>query len=56
VRAYADDPALDRNFFQHPASRIERIRTALARKAELTLAISRRRADVHRGVAAAGAR
>lgn len=56
VRAYADDPALDRNFFQHPASRIERIRTALALKAELTLAISRRRADVQRGVAAAGAR
>jgi radical SAM superfamily enzyme YgiQ (UPF0313 family) len=60
-RAYADDPALDRNFFRHPPHRLARIRDALARKAELTLAIQRRRgyeaaeaAPV--GVPAAGAR
>ena len=43
ARAYSTDPALDRNFFHHPASRIERIRYALLRKAELTLAIQQRR-------------
>jgi radical SAM superfamily enzyme YgiQ (UPF0313 family) len=43
-RAYADDPALDRNFFRHPPHRLARIREALARKAELTMAIQRRRA------------
>jgi radical SAM superfamily enzyme YgiQ (UPF0313 family) len=59
-RAYADDPALDRNFFHHPPHRIARIRDALARKAELTAAIQRRRttpdAEVLIGVPAAGAR
>jgi radical SAM superfamily enzyme YgiQ (UPF0313 family) len=38
ARAYADDPALERNFFHHPPARLDRIRAALARKAELTLA------------------
>ena len=59
-RAYADDPALDRNFFHHPPHRLARIREALARKADLTAEIQRRRitpevaAPV--GVPAAGAR
>ena len=61
-RAYADDPALDRNFFQHPPHRVQRIRDALAKKAAVTMAIQRRRAssacaqgsDI--GVPAAGAR
>lgn len=56
IRAYADDPALDRNFFRHPPSRVQRIREALRKKAEVTVAISRRRSDASRGVAAAGAR
>jgi radical SAM superfamily enzyme YgiQ (UPF0313 family) len=43
ARAYADDPALDRNFFHHPPARVERIRAALVRKAEVTHAIQRRR-------------
>jgi len=59
-RAYADDPALDRNFFHHPPHRIARIREALARKAELTAGIQRRRATpavtAPIGVPAAGAR
>jgi len=59
-RAYADDPALDRNFFHHPPHRIARIREALARKAELTAGIQRRRATPTAtapiGVPAAGAR
>lgn len=37
LRAYATDPALDRNFFRHPPRQIEMIRRALGRKAELTL-------------------
>ena len=37
MRCYADDPALERNFFRHPRGRLDRIRAALARKAELTL-------------------
>jgi radical SAM superfamily enzyme YgiQ (UPF0313 family) len=56
VRAYAADPALDRNFFRHPPHRLARIREALARKAELTMAITRRRAEAVVGVPAAGAR
>ncbi|HLL25624.1 MAG TPA: radical SAM protein [Kofleriaceae bacterium] len=56
VRAYADDPALDRNFFRHPPHRVEMIRVALAKKASVTLAIQRRRIDRSVGVAAAGAR
>jgi anaerobic magnesium-protoporphyrin IX monomethyl ester cyclase len=60
LRAYADDPALDRNFFGHPPHRIARIREALALKAELTVAIQRRRAsevvEAPIGVPAAGAR
>ncbi|HEX5061427.1 MAG TPA: radical SAM protein [Kofleriaceae bacterium] len=54
-RAYATDPALDRNFFQHPPSRVARIRDALALKAEATLAITQRRVS-NSGVPAAGAR
>lgn len=56
VRAYGDDPALDRNFFRHPPHRVERIREALALKAKLTIAITKRRSEVHVGVPAAGAR
>ena len=59
VRAYADDPALDRNFFRHPPHRLARIREALRRKAELTMAVTRRRAAAAAapaGVPAAGAR
>jgi radical SAM superfamily enzyme YgiQ (UPF0313 family) len=61
ARAYADDPALDRNFFHHPPHRLERIRDALAQKASVTLAIQQRRmerigADPLPGVPAAGAR
>ena len=37
MRCYAADPALDRNFFRHPPARLERMRAALALKAELTL-------------------
>jgi radical SAM superfamily enzyme YgiQ (UPF0313 family) len=37
-RAYASDPALERNFFQHPPHRIALIREGLRRKAALTLA------------------
>ncbi|HEX8108185.1 MAG TPA: radical SAM protein, partial [Kofleriaceae bacterium] len=58
-RAYADDPALDRNFFDHPPHRIARIREALARKAASTVAIQYRRAaaaTAPAGVPAAGAR
>jgi radical SAM superfamily enzyme YgiQ (UPF0313 family) len=60
-RAYADDPALDRNFFHHPPHRIARIREALVRKAELTVGIQHRRAapapaSAPIGVPAAGAR
>ncbi|HET7499979.1 MAG TPA: radical SAM protein [Kofleriaceae bacterium] len=60
-RAYADDPALDRNFFQHPPERLARIRRALTRKAELTVGIQQRRAAPAPlaqpiGVPAAGAR
>jgi radical SAM superfamily enzyme YgiQ (UPF0313 family) len=62
VRAYATDPALDRNFFHHPPHRLARIREALTRKAEVTMAITRRRATsacaqgADTGVPAAGAR
>lgn len=58
-RAYADDPALDRNFFHHPPHRLARIREALARKAALTIEIQRRRSEQAAapvGVPAAGAR
>jgi anaerobic magnesium-protoporphyrin IX monomethyl ester cyclase len=54
-RAYATDPALDRNFFQHPPHRLARMREALACKADVTLAITRRRTQ-QVGVPAAGAR
>jgi radical SAM superfamily enzyme YgiQ (UPF0313 family) len=54
-RAYADDPALGRNFFGHPPHRLARIREALTRKAEATLAIQSRRV-ASSGVPAAGAR
>ncbi|HEY4238295.1 MAG TPA: radical SAM protein [Kofleriaceae bacterium] len=56
IRAYATDPAIDRNFFRHPPHRVQRIREALATKAELTLAIQRRRMQPAFGVPAAGAR
>jgi anaerobic magnesium-protoporphyrin IX monomethyl ester cyclase len=56
ARAYADDPALERNFFRHPPHRLARIREALARKAALTMAVTRRRAAAPAGVPAAGAR
>ena len=47
MRAYADDPALDRNFFHHPPHRGSHGSARRSRmKAEVTLAISRRRADV----------
>jgi radical SAM superfamily enzyme YgiQ (UPF0313 family) len=54
-RAYATDPALDRNFFHHPPARVARIREALASKADVTLAITRARVS-NIGVPAAGAR
>jgi radical SAM superfamily enzyme YgiQ (UPF0313 family) len=66
ARAYADDPALGRNFFRHPPHRVERIRLALERKASATMAIQARRAaafaaaplvrPASAGVPAAGAR
>jgi radical SAM superfamily enzyme YgiQ (UPF0313 family) len=55
-RAYADDPALHRNFFKHPPERVARIAEALALKAELTLAATERRAQAAAGVPAAGSR
>ena len=60
-RAYSDDPALGRNFFRHPPHRLARIRDALAKKAEVTLAIQQRRMEQiqaagYPGVPAAGAR
>jgi radical SAM superfamily enzyme YgiQ (UPF0313 family) len=54
-RAYADDPALDRNFFRHPPHRAARIREALAAKASATLTATRNRCATA-GVPAAGAR
>ncbi len=56
MRAYAADPALDRNFFQHPPHRVKKIRDALRQKAEVTMAIQLRRLDRLQGVPAAGAR
>jgi radical SAM superfamily enzyme YgiQ (UPF0313 family) len=61
VRAYAHDPALDRNFFQHPPHRVAKIRDALLAKAERTMAIQLRRCGLDStvvpvGVPAAGAR
>lgn len=61
VRAYGDDPALDRNFFHHPPHRVRRIREALQAKAERTMEIQLRRCGVASvvpplGVPAAGAR
>jgi radical SAM superfamily enzyme YgiQ (UPF0313 family) len=55
-RAYADDPALGRNFFRHPPERLAMIEHALSRKAELTEAISAARVAAASGVPAAGAR
>jgi radical SAM superfamily enzyme YgiQ (UPF0313 family) len=37
ARCYAEDPALDRNFFRHPPHRVARIREALQAKAYYTL-------------------
>ena len=53
-RAYADDPALDRNFFQHPPHRVAKIRAALLAKADVTMAIQRRRHDQLTGACAQG--
>lgn len=57
-RAYADDPALARNFFRHPPHRLRRIGEALGRKAELTLRGIRRSMGQQQpgAVPAAGAR
>ena len=62
-RAYASDPAIDRNFFRHPPHRVARIREALLQKARVTMAIQDRRAREQLdatatpiGVPAAGAR
>jgi radical SAM superfamily enzyme YgiQ (UPF0313 family) len=55
VRAYTTDPAIDRNFFRHPPHRVARIREALVRKAELTMAITRRRTETATVTAAAAA-
>ena len=60
-RAYADDPALDRNFFEHPPHRVAMIRAALAKKAHVTMAIQQGRTErshdaAPMGVPAAGAR
>ena len=59
-RAYADDPAIDRNFFQHPPHRVALIKQALLQKARVTMAIQVRRQqrlyDAAVGVPAAGAR
>jgi radical SAM superfamily enzyme YgiQ (UPF0313 family) len=52
-RAYADDPALERNFFRHPPHRLALIQEGLRKKASLTMATLTRRT---RGVPAAGAR
>jgi anaerobic magnesium-protoporphyrin IX monomethyl ester cyclase len=58
VRAYGEDPALDRNFFRHSPARVERMRAALAAKASVTMAITKRRAErsILVEVPAAGAR
>jgi radical SAM superfamily enzyme YgiQ (UPF0313 family) len=63
LRAYATDPALERNFFQHPPHRLARMRAALDAKASATLAITKRRmlaaiqpSTLEIGVPAAGAR
>jgi radical SAM superfamily enzyme YgiQ (UPF0313 family) len=57
-RAYADDPALDRNFFHHPPHRLAKIRAALAKKAAVTIGAQQRRMEPFStvGVPAAGAR
>lgn len=58
LRAYADDPALERNFFRHPPHRIKRIREGLAAKAAATLEVTKRRMGPSAGIGvpAAGAR
>lgn len=56
LRAYADDPAIDRNFFHHPPHRVQKIRDALRMKADLTLGAQLRRVDLVQGVPAAGSR
>ena len=50
MRCYAADPALDRNFFRHPRSRLDRIRDALRLKAELTLGAIARAAQAGSGL------
>jgi anaerobic magnesium-protoporphyrin IX monomethyl ester cyclase len=57
ARCYAEDPALDRNFFRHPPHRVARIREALNAKAYYTLRqIERPYAPFTMTVPAAGAR
>jgi radical SAM superfamily enzyme YgiQ (UPF0313 family) len=53
-RAFATDPALERNFFQHPPHRLAMIQEGLRMKATLTTAALRRR--VQSLMPAAGAR
>ena len=55
LRAYADDPALGRNFFHHPPHRLALIAKALEAKAELTLGAILR-SGFKASVPAAGAR
>jgi anaerobic magnesium-protoporphyrin IX monomethyl ester cyclase len=45
LRAYASDPALERNFFRHPPHRLRLIAEALAIKAEVTLGAVLRAAE-----------
>ncbi len=52
-RAYAADPALERNFFRHSPYRLELMGQGLRKKASLTIASLKRRIS---GVPAAGAR
>jgi hypothetical protein len=51
-RAFATDPALERNFFHHPPHRLELMRQGLRMKASLTMAGLKRKLQMP----AAGAR
>jgi anaerobic magnesium-protoporphyrin IX monomethyl ester cyclase len=53
-RAYADDPALERNYFRHPPHRLRLIEEALKKKASHTIGAIARAAD--RATAAATAK
>ena len=56
ARAYADDPALDRNFFRHPPHRVALMREGLRQKAARTMDAIAARVEAAYGVPAAGAR